>query len=127
MWNRWKDNFRRFMVGRYGGDELNRFLMTAILIAVILNLLIRSRILIWAEGLCLIVCYYRMFSKNTGKRFQENQTFLNLRFRMGEKVKGWKYKIFKCPNCGQKLRIPRSHGKISIHCRKCGHDFMGKS
>ena len=35
--------------------------------------------------------------------------------------------VFKCPNCGQKIRIPRGHGKVSVHCRKCGHDFIGRT
>ena len=74
------------------------------------------------------------------QRFKENQTYLNLRFRVTEWAKGvksgkWKedleevkkYKIFKCPNCGQKIRIPRGHGKVSVHCRKCGHDFIGRT
>ena len=82
----------------------------------------------------------RMFSKNTSQRFKENQRYLNLRFRVTEWAKGvksgkWKedleevkkYKIFKCPNCGQKIRIPRGHGKVSVHCRKCGHDFIGRT
>ena len=133
--NNLKDKFRRFMVGRYGTDELNRFILTVVLAMVICNLFIRSGPLIWAELLLLLLSYIRMFSKNTGARFKENQGFLNLRFRAQENIKTLKprmeefrkYKIFKCQDCGQKLRIPRGHGKISIHCRKCGRDFMGKS
>lgn len=37
------------------------------------------------------------------------------------------YKIFKCPKCGQKLRVPRHKGKIAIHCRKCGEEFIRKT
>ena len=76
-----------------------------------------------------------MFSKNVGKRYQENQVFLRMRFYVTEywrKVKfsftqGRKYRIFKCPNCGQKIRIPRGHGKVSIHCPKCKTDFIKKT
>ncbi len=133
--NNLKDKFRRFMVGRYGTDELNGFLLTIILVMVVCNLFIRSSFLVWIELLCLILSYLRMFSKNTGRRFQENQKFLTFQFRVREGLKNIKprveearkYKIFKCPRCGQKLRIPRGHGKISIHCRKCGCDFEGKS
>ncbi len=133
--NNLKDKFRRFMVGRYGTDELNGFLLTIILVMVVCNLFIRSSFLVWIELLCLILSYLRMFSKNTGRRFQENQKFLTFLFRVREGLKNIKprveearkYKIFKCPRCGQKLRIPRGHGKISIHCRKCGCDFEGKS
>ena len=133
--NNLKDKFRRFMVGRYGTDELNRFILTIVLVMVLCNLLLRSGLLVWTELLLLLLSYLRMFSQNTGARFKENQTFLNLRFRAQETTKNLKprieearkYKIFKCPNCGQKLRIPRGHGKISIHCRKCGCDFERRS
>ena len=131
-WNqlltRWREKFRRFMVGRYGSDELNRFLVWIFIAILFVRIFIHSGF------------YYRMFSKNTSQRFKENQRYLNLRFRVTEWAKGvrsgkWKedleevkkYKIFKCPNCGQKIRIPRGHGKVSVHCRKCGHDFIGRT
>ena len=132
---RWQMSFARFMVGRYGSDELNRFLSVLILVLIVVNLFVRTNLLFFLELALLIWIYFRMFSKNTGQRFKENQWYLNLRFQVTEGWKKWpvrikemrQYKIFKCPNCGQKLRIPRGHGKISIHCRKCGHDFTGKS
>ena len=123
------------MVGRYGTDELNQFLSVLILVFFVLNLITRSRVFYGLETLCLLLIYIRMFSKNTGKRFQENQKYLHYRFYIEESVKKFrsrfqefrKYKIFRCPGCGQKIRIPRGHGKIQIHCRSCGNDFMGKS
>lgn len=135
MLNDWRDKFRRFMVGRYGTDELNRFLMTAVLVLIVINIFVRTNVLFLLELLCLILCYARMFSRNTNRRFEENQKFLRYQFQAAEKWKTWKfrfqegrkYKIFKCPNCGQKIRIPRGHGKISIHCKKCGNDFIGRS
>lgn len=130
-----KDKFRRFMVGRYGTDELNQFLSILILVFFVINIITRSRIFYGLEALCLLLIYIRMFSKNTSKRFQENQKYLHYRFYVEESMKklrfqlqqGRKYKIFRCPGCGQKIRIPRGHGKIQIHCRACGNDFMGKS
>ena len=67
--NNLKDKFRRFMVGRYGTDELNGFLLTIILVMVVCNLFIRSSFLVWIELLCLILSYLRMFSKKYGKAF----------------------------------------------------------
>lgn len=133
--NNLRDKFRRFMVGRYGMDELNRFLSAVILFFIVLNLFARQKILFWMEVLCLILIYGRMFSRNTGQRFRENQTYLHFRFYGEEWVRKFiprmkekrRYKIFKCPRCGQRLRIPRGHGKIQVHCRNCGHDFMGRS
>lgn len=132
----WKEKFRRFMVGRYGADELSRFLLAAVCVLIVINLFLpRGRHLVVLEMLLLVFCYYRMFSRNTGRRFQENQKYLNLKFRVTQwfqktvsRAKDSRtHKIFKCPNCGQKIRIPRGHGKIQIHCRKCGHDFEGRS
>ena len=37
------------------------------------------------------------------------------------------YKIFKCPDCGQKIRIPRHKGRIEITCPKCKTKFIRKS
>jgi uncharacterized paraquat-inducible protein A len=37
------------------------------------------------------------------------------------------YKIFRCPHCKQKVRVPRGRGKISIHCPKCNTEFIRKS
>ena len=135
MLNHLKEKFRRFMVGRYGTDELNRFLSMLILVFVAFHLFTRNIMFFWMELLCLILIYVRMFSRNTGRRFKENQIYLHTCFQAGEWVRRFgsrlkacrKFKIFKCPQCGQKLRIPRGHGKIQVHCRSCGHDFMGRS
>lgn len=143
-WNQlltqWREKFRRFMVGRYGSDELNRFLVWIFIAILFVKIFVHSGIWYWLELAVIVLIYYRMFSKNTSQRFKENQTYLNLRFRVTEWAKGvrsgkWKedleevkkYRIFKCPNCGQKIRIPRGHGKVSVHCRKCGHDFIGRT
>ena len=37
------------------------------------------------------------------------------------------YKILKCPNCKQKLRVPRGKGGITVTCKKCSHEFHEKS
>lgn len=129
-----KDKLRRFMMGRYGVDELNRFLMWIAVVCLILNLFFSS---LWYVGaiLFLVFCYYRMFSKNISRRFAENQTYLKLLFRVKEAFGSKqfhfremiKYHIYKCPGCGQKIRVPRGKGKISIHCPKCNTDFIKHS
>ena len=37
------------------------------------------------------------------------------------------HRYFKCPNCGQQMRVPRGKGRITVHCRSCGATFEEKS
>ena len=37
------------------------------------------------------------------------------------------HKYFKCPVCGQHLRVPRGAGKIRVTCRVCGAQFEENS
>ena len=104
-----------------------------------LNLFVRFGVLALAvnvlELAVIVLLYFRMFSKNVNRRWQENQAYLRMQFYVSEYFKrlrfrfteGRKYRIFKCPGCGQKVRIPRGHGKVSIHCPKCGTDFIKRS
>ena len=89
------------------------------------------------HGLCLLAaafCIVRALSRNLGRRQQENQKFLSL-FRGGHAGHSWRvkmeqrrqYKIFRCPSCGIKLRVPRGKGKIKVTCRQCGATFEKKS
>ena len=79
--------------------------------------------------------YFRIFSKNFNKRYAERQSFLDYSNKVKtylnnkNKMKKEKqvYAFFKCPSCKQKVRVPKGRGKISIHCPKCGVDFIKKS
>ena len=131
----WRDRLRRFMAGRYGMDQLNRYLMYGVLILLILNMFLHSFILGTLAMAGIIYMYFRMLSRNINRRFQENQVFQKLLFQWGQMAgrfrfkfeEARKYKIFRCPSCGQKVRIPRGHGKVSIHCPKCGSDFIRRT
>ena len=37
------------------------------------------------------------------------------------------YKVYKCPKCRQKLRVPRGKGKIRIICRRCKYEFVRRT
>ena len=121
MLNRLREKFQRFMIGRYGMDQLGQFMVSAVLVVIVVNLFVRAAL--------------PSMIKNVGQRYQENQAYLRKRFYLTEywkKVKfyfaeGRRYRIFKCPGCSQKIRIPRGHGKVSIHCPKCGKDFIKKT
>ena len=139
LMNRFREKLQRFMIGRYGMDQLGRFLFGVLCVLVVLNLFIRFGplgLLVNALELAVIILlYFRMFSRNVNRRWQENQAYLRMQFYVSEYFKklrfrfseGRKYRIFKCPSCGQKVRIPRGHGRVSIHCPKCGTDFIKRS
>ena len=129
----------QFMNGRYGNDQLNRFLSIAGLVVAFLAILLggtKIATLIWLVAVVLItLVYVRMFSKNIYKRSDENTKYLrkkasvvrsfNLRKERWKQRKS--YKFFTCPSCNTTLRVPRGKGKINIVCRKCGNSFQGKT
>lgn len=129
-----REKMARFMQGRYGNDEFNRFLMILSMVLLVLSLF-GANSLYFIALIIMVYAYFRMFSRQIYKRAGENQKYLQYEW----KVKGWIRKkknelkqlkthhIYKCPNCKQKIRVPRGRGRIAITCRKCGHEFIKKS
>ena len=66
---------------------------------------------------------YRMLSKSTYRRYQENRRFLQLI----DRIKDRKNRYYKCPKCKQLVRVPRGKGKISITCPRCKEKFVKKT
>ena len=77
---------------------------------------------------------FRTLSHDIDKRRRENAKFM----RAAGPVLSWlrlrrnihrdkEHVYFKCPNCGQQLRVPRGKGKITVTCRSCGASFQEKS
>ena len=129
-----RERFNRFMQGRYGNDQLNRFLMIVMMICLALSFLAGN--VFYIIGLFLLVyVYIRMFSRNIYKRAAENGTYLKLQdkiryFFMGRKHMMFQRKthhIYTCPSCKQKIRIPKGKGKIAVRCPKCGTEFIKTS
>lgn len=122
------------MQGRYGNDPLNRFLMIVSLIIMILAIIWKPQIYVIAIAV-LGWGYYRMFSRKVYTRAVENQRYLEVRdsvlAKLNKKrnflIQRKNYHIYKCPGCGQKVRVPRGKGKIQVHCPKCGEDFIKRS
>lgn len=123
------------MQGRYGGDELSRFISIIILILIVVFMFVRfpfENLIILA---LLIYLYFRIFSKNISKRYAENQKYLRFRDKILRRSHGAgqsraerkMYHIYKCPGCGQKIRIPRGKGRIMVRCPKCGSEFEKRS
>ncbi len=129
-----RDWFRRLMMGRYGVDQLTWALLALSLLLSLCGSIFRSNvlgILCWAV---LVVCYLRIFSRNIYARQQENQKLLqfwwklkNGRSKRPSREQRKNFRVFSCPTCKQKLRVPRGKGKISISCPKCGRSFIKKT
>ena len=124
----------RFMAGRYGGDQLNLFLIALYLALYVVFLLTRILAFELLGTVLLVVSLLRTLSRDVGRRREENARFLQLvrpvrrwwtTFRARAHDKEHRY--FKCPNCGQNMRVPRGKGRITVHCRTCGAAFEEKS
>ena len=126
------------MQGRNVVDQFARFTMGVALAAIVLTLFTGTRSGIGAFldlfGMAAIVyTYFRIFSKNISKRYQENQKYLQMidklraRFQKEKRMMSQRkdYHIYSCPGCGQKIRIPRGgFKKVEIECPKCHTKFI---
>ena len=127
------------MAGRNGNDQLNRFLLLADMVALLLASLLRRTVLGGLMSLLvlvlLVLCYFRMLSRDLYRRRSENERYLREKEKLRAKLRilreRWNqrkdYKFFTCPSCKAVMRVPRGRGKIRIVCHKCGNTFMGKS
>ena len=130
-----REKIRQFMIGRYGTDGLNQFLSVASLVLILFYFFTHASIFVWLGFILLLFCYYRMFSRNISKRTEENYQFYALKDRVTGKFNGLKdqwanrklYHYYRCPQCRQKLRVPRGRGRIQISCPRCGTQFIKKS
>lgn len=121
------NGMRRFMMGRYGNDKLNTALLITGAIISVISLILR----IWfISVISMVLCYilmfiaiFRMLSRNTYKRYQENRKYLQFL----ERIKDRQHRYYDCPRCRQQVRVPRGKGKISITCPKCKEKFIKKT
>ncbi len=130
-----KEKIRRLMIGRYGVDDLSRFMVLVAVGLWVLNIFTDSKFFYSWGVLILILAYVRMFSKNIQKRYQENQKYLEIKSKVLARFRKEKsnmeqrktHHIYKCPTCKQKIRIPRGKGRICITCPKCKTEFTKTS
>lgn len=128
---------KKIMEGRSGGDSLSRALLfLSLLLLIIVGLLPKSlSILSVIAYIPTIICIYRMFSKNTFKRKRENYKYLRVensiikwsKQKLGVAKNFKTHRYFDCPDCKQRLRVPKGQGSITITCPKCKKSFKAKS
>ena len=128
---RFKEKLMRFMMGRYGGDQFNNFILIVVAILMVVNIFVNSLIMyvlymdLWIWSLC------RMFSRKIYKRRAENERFLKIwnpiknKFKlMKNKRRDRKTHVYKkCPECKAVLRLPKQKGKHTVRCPKCSERF----
>ena len=124
---RMRGGLYRFMSGRYGTDRLNMVILCVGVAASILSAFFQQHWagrLAWALSYALMIwAVFRMLSRNTYKRYQENRKFLQLIDRFKDRDN----RYFDCPKCRQTVRVPRGKGKISITCPRCREKFVRKT
>lgn len=130
-----REKLYQFMSGRNGVDDLARLHSWGVLVLLLLGIFTRVG---WFSLLALILMiymYFRVFSRNTAKRYEENQKYLNFRY---DRTVSWNrykkraaqkkdYRFFKCPTCRQGVRVPKGHGKVEITCPKCRGTFIKRT
>ena len=125
MFRRIGDWFRNFMLGRYGSDKLNTWLLGAGIVLMLIGSVFGKKFAVasWCSLLSyvpLFWCIFRMYSRNIEARRRENAAFVNFFHRIKDK----EYRYFRCPRCHQTVRVPRGRGKINIRCPKCSERFI---
>ena len=130
-----KQWIQRKMIGRYGTDQLNNCLLAITAVMMFANLFLRWRLFRLLSWALVIYIWYRVLSRNIGKRRHENMLYLQyvnkLTSRFSYRKKKWQDRkthcYFDCPICHAHLRVPKGKGKIMIRCTHCDHRFEAKS
>ena len=135
MFRRFVNTIARFMYGRNGTDQLNRFLFILYFVVWAISLLFREGLagIFFALILWTILGFllFRTFSRNLPARQAENRRYLTLWY----KVKRWcthqftrvkdirRYRYRRCPTCQAMLRLPIKRGRRTVTCHRCHAQF----
>ena len=135
---RWRERMNRFMQGRYGVDSLSRCMVGIAVACMVITMFTKGTVhsILYVLSLFILGAgYFRMFSRDYARRYEENRLFLEKTAGIRKYLNQQKYllsqkkthHIYKCPDCRQKIRIPRGRGRIEITCPKCGAKFIKRS
>ena len=125
------DWLRKFMVGRYGQDQLSIFLFVISIVLTLTGQFTGISLLVVIGYVPIFIGFYRMFSKDIQKRRMENYKFsifisplYSKLTKFKKRIEGSKtHKYFKCKQCNTTLRVPKNKGKIVVTCPKCKGKF----
>lgn len=141
---RFRDKVARFMMGRYGIDQLWYGLVVLYFLLMLAGSIVSYTTSGTVKLLALIVLevlqlgvfavgLFRIFSTNHAKRRRENELFLrfwtpvkNYFTLQRNKWRDRKTHVYrKCPEkgCGAVLRLPKKPGTHTVRCPKCHKTF----
>lgn len=117
--------------GRNGSDELSTCALVVAIVLVAANMLLHSFLVSVIALALMAYAWWRMSSKDLEARENENGVFVEFLGPMRSWVQSpaqavaetRAYKHIKCPECGQRVRVPRGKGKVRITCPKCHNTF----
>jgi type II secretory pathway component PulF len=123
------------MSGRYGNDNLNRFLSVFAALALVLSAWTGRAAFYSLALFALALGTFRAFSRNAGGRSRENYAYLRLRGETAKRFSAARerfrrrktHRFYKCPACRALLRVPKGAGKINVTCPKCRASFRKKA
>lgn len=126
---------QKFMVGRYGGDQLSMALLILSLVIALIARISGNAYISLISYIPLGFGVFRMLSRNISKRSMENYKFSMIvspiyskSLKIGKRFKEIKtHKYFKCQKCKTQLRVPKGKGKIMITCVRCKNEFIKKT
>lgn len=131
----WISKLLFYMKGRYGYDEFSKVLiLSGLVLGIVSNF--SNGIFLNIIGLAAIAFgALRIVSKEKANRRKELLTYIKVKRSVASKytkarnrwVQRKAFKITKCPNCKQKIRIPRGRKKIRVTCPSCKEKFVKKT
>ena len=130
---RFGEQMQVWMYGRYGYDELFKFLLIAALVCIFFSPFVPLLSLI--ALILLIWSMFRSFSRNLEKRQKEREIYLKYTGKVKHSFKRrknmWRerktHRSYKCPGCKHWLRVPKGKGKIEITCPVCKSKITRKT
>ncbi len=135
FFKKWAGSFAAWMKDRTGVDQL----AIASLFASLLFQFIASASGVWVFLPISLGLYawtlFRVFSKRSYKRYEENRKFIAFWTDAKTKTKQFflrlklrkQFKYFRCPKCRVLMRTARGGGEKEMHCPRCQTAFKVKS
>jgi hypothetical protein len=123
------------MYGRYGNDDLTKFLLILGLVFMVISWFPHLGWFYFLAAAVLVWSLMRSFSRKIDRRRRELDRYLRIKkpivnfFKLRRNK--WRdrktHVYFKCKKCKAVLRVPRGKGSIIVTCAKCGDRIEKKT